>query len=66
MTAALQVTDTDVAFRFKAVLNRRLEVLRHDLMKLAELEETRPLFKCAHYEVLRVVVESVEILNFTL
>ena len=46
MTAAMQITDTDVAFRFKAKLNQKLEKLRTELLNLAINEETRPIFKC--------------------
>ena len=60
MTAALQVTDTDVAFRMKAIMNRKLEDLRHELLRLANLENARPVFKCCVYEIMRVICETVE------
>ena len=41
MTAAVQVTDTDVAFRLKSAQRRHEEGLRKELMRLAELEERR-------------------------
>ena len=56
--------DTDVAFRFKAKLNRSLERLRSELMDLAIHEQTRPVFKCGYYEISRVIVESVESLSY--
>ena len=33
-----------------------------ELMRLAELEDTRPIFKCGVYEVLKLLVESIETL----
>ncbi len=64
MAAVLQVTDTDAAFRCKAKLNRSLERLRCELLDLAALEKTRPVFKCGYYEILRVVVESIEQITY--
>ena len=51
MTAALQVTDTDAAFRLKSIQRRHEKGLRKELMRLAELEHTRAAFKCGVYEV---------------
>ena len=62
MTAALQVTDTDEAFRLKSIQRRKEKVLRKELMRLAEFEDTRPIFKCGVYEVLKLLVESIETL----
>ena len=56
MTAAVQVTDTDEAFRLKSAQRRQEKVLRKELMRLAELEDTRAVFKCGMYEVLKLVV----------
>ena len=56
MTAAVQVTDTDEAFRLKSAQRRQEKVLRKELMRLAELEDTRAVFKCGVYEVLKLVV----------
>ena len=53
MTAALQVTDTDEAFRLNSIQRKQETVLRRELMRLAELESTRPVFKCGVYEVLK-------------
>ena len=52
MTAAVQVTDTDEAFRLKSMQAKQEKTLRKELMKLAELEGTRAVFKCGVYEVL--------------
>ena len=41
MTAAVQVTDTDVAFRLKSAQRRHEKGLRKELMRLAELGERR-------------------------
>ena len=62
MTAALQVTDTDEAFRLKSIQRRKEKGLRKELMRLAEFEDTRPIFKCGVYEVLKLLVESIETL----
>ena len=60
MTAAVQVTDTDVAFRVKAKVRRRQQALRKELQALASMEGTRAVFKCGAYEVLRVLAEAIE------
>ena len=52
MSAAVQVTDTDEAFRLKSMQAKHEKTLRKELMKLAELEGTRAVFKCGVYEVL--------------
>ena len=58
MTAAVQVTDTDEAFRLKSTQRRLERPLRKELMKLAGLEGTRPVFKCATHEVLKLRAAS--------
>ena len=60
MTTALQVSGTDVKFRFKATLKHRLEGLRGELQRLAAHAHTRPVFKCGYYEIVTVVVDAVE------
>eukprot|EP00959_Pyramimonas_sp_CCMP1952_P186872 3907575-Pyramimonas_sp.AAC.1 len=60
MTAAVQVTDTDVAFRLKAKVRRRQQELRKELQRLAESESTRAIFKCGTYEVLRTLASALE------
>ena len=60
MTAAVQVTDTDEAMRLKAAQRRKEPALRKELMKLANLEATRPVFKCGVYEVLKLLADSLE------
>ena len=52
MTAAVQVTDTDEAFGLKSIQRKQEKGLRKELMRLAELEDTRAAFKCGVYEVL--------------
>jgi hypothetical protein len=60
MTAAMQVTDTDVAMRLKAKASQVQERIRVELIKLAEAEGTRPIFRCGVYEIMRTLVESIE------
>ena len=60
MTAAVQVTDTDEAFRLKSTQRRKEKALRKELMKLAQLEGTRAVFKCGVYEVLKLLAASIE------
>ena len=55
MTAAVQVTDTDEAFRLKSAQRKHEKDLRKELMRLAELEDTRAVFKCGMYEVLKLI-----------
>ena len=55
MTAASQVTDTDEAFRLKACQRRCEPALRKELLKAAQLEGSRPVFKCGVYEVLTLL-----------
>ena len=62
MTAALQVTDTDEAFRLKSIQRRHEKGLKRELMRLAELEGTRAVFKCGVYEVLKLLVKSIQTL----
>ena len=52
MTAALQVTDTDEACRLKSIQRKHETGLRKELMRLAELDDTRAAFKCGVYEVI--------------
>ena len=65
MTAAVQVTDTDVAMRLKARSREAHDKMRLELLKLAEAEGTRAVFKMTVYEVLRVLLESIESLRVT-
>ena len=62
MTAALQVTDTDEAFRLKSIQRQGEKKLRKELMRLAEHEDTRAVFKCGVYEVLKLLSTSIETL----
>ena len=58
MTAALQVTDTDEAFRLKSCQKRKEKELRKELMRVAQLEDTRAVFKCGTYEVLKLLAST--------
>ena len=60
MTLALQVTDTDEAFRLKSCQKRKEKVLREQLMRVAQLEDTRAVFKRGTYEVLKLLASSLE------
>eukprot|EP00959_Pyramimonas_sp_CCMP1952_P464056 9485972-Pyramimonas_sp.AAC.1 len=60
MTAAVQVTDADIAFRLKAKVRWRQLELRKELQRLAQMENTRAVFKCGTYEVLRTLAEAIE------
>ena len=60
MGCSLQITDTDVAMRLKAKSGYALARLRSELIKLAEAEETRAIFRCGIYEVVRCLVEAIE------
>ena len=60
MTAALQVTDTDESFRLKSCQKRKEKELRKELMKVAQLEETRAVFKCGTYEVLKLLASALQ------
>ena len=57
MTAALQVPDTDESFRLKSIQRRHEKGLRRELMRLAEREDTRAVFKCGVYEVLKLLLQ---------
>ena len=46
VTVAVQLTDTDEAFMLKSIQMRHEQGLRNELMRLAELEDTRAVFKC--------------------
>ena len=65
MTAAMQITDTVVASRFKAKLNHKWEKLRTELLNLAINEETRPIFKCGCSENLKPSVRQLRTLTQT-
>ena len=60
MTAALHVTVTDEAFGLKSCLKRKETDLRKDLMRVAQLEDTRPAFKCGVHEVLKLLASTLE------
>ena len=65
MSAAVQKTDTDVAFRVKANVRRRQRALKRTLKELAKLENTRAVFKRGAHEVPKVLVEAIERLSRT-
>ena len=60
MAAALQVTDTDEAFRIKSYQKRKEKDLRKELMRVAQLEDTRAVFKCGVYEVLKLLASTLQ------
>ena len=60
MTAALQVTDTDEAFRLKSCQRRKETDLRKELMRVAQLEDTRAVFKCGTHEVLKLLASTLQ------
>ena len=39
---------------------REIQKLKRELIKLAELEDTRAIFKCGVYETLRVLADAIE------
>jgi hypothetical protein len=55
MTACLQVTDTDVAYRLKARMRDHWQQLKAGLKKKAKEQETRAQFKTGAFEMLQVV-----------
>ena len=60
MTVALQVTDTDESFRLKSCQKRKEKELRRELVKVARLDDTRAVFKCGTYEVLKLLASTLE------
>ena len=60
MTAALQVTATDEAFRLKSCLKRKDKDLMKELMRVAQLDDTRAVFKCGTYEVLKLLAMALQ------
>jgi hypothetical protein len=54
MTAALQVTDTDLARPLKVAANKAKELIRKELREKANLEGVKHVFKCGPFEVLRI------------
>ena len=63
MTAAQQVTDTDVAFELKAYARVSQQKLRRELRQKAEEEGVKPIYKCGTYEILRVSYEALMMLK---
>ncbi len=59
MTAAIQCTDTHIAARMKAQCRHEHAKLRRELIRLAELEDCRAVFRCGPYEVLRTLLATV-------
>ena len=60
MTLTLQVTDTDEAFRLESCQMRNEKDLRKALMRVAQLEDTRPVFKCGVHEVLKLLASTLK------
>ena len=63
MTAVLQVTDTDVAFRFKAACRRAQADLRRAMKAKAAAQNSRATFRCSHYEVMYVISRAHQEMN---
>ena len=59
LSAVMQVTDTDVAFPFKAAARRSQANLRRELREKALEEKTPCILKCGPYEILRITYEAV-------
>ena len=55
ITAVIQPTDTDVAFSYKALTNAESNKLKRELRDKALHENTKAVYRCGPYEVLRVV-----------
>jgi hypothetical protein len=60
MTACLQITDTDFAFRLKALAKSSMENLRLELRAVAAKAGVKPKLKCGAYEILRLIKESAD------
>jgi hypothetical protein len=60
MTACLQITDTDFAFRMKALAKSAMERLRLELRATAAKAGVKPKLKCGAYEILRLIKESAD------
>ena len=60
MGCVCQITDTDVAAALKHEERYALDKLKVDLIKLAEAENTRAIFRCGYYEVVKCMVSAVE------
>ena len=61
VTACIQVADTDVIRQIKLIKMRTDNILRAELAKLAELENTRAIFACGMYEMMRTLQSLMKI-----
>jgi hypothetical protein len=59
ITACIQPADTHVIKPFKIATKHKHMKLRRELLKLAEFEDTRAVFKCGVYEIMRTLNEVV-------
>jgi hypothetical protein len=55
MTAALQITDTDIAFVFKAKCREMKQEVFNKLRLKAELQKTHCRYKCGAYELMSII-----------
>ena len=60
VTACIQVADTDVIRQIKLIKMRQDHELRSQLTKLAELENTRAIFNCGMYEMMRTLRKCIK------
>jgi len=66
MSAVMQMVDTGLAFRAKAILRQVHDEMRGDLMRLAAAEGASQSYKCGYYEILTSICEMVERLRVML
>ena len=59
LSAVMQVTDTDVAFPFKAAASRPQATVRRELREKAFEEKTPCILKRGPYEILRITYEVI-------
>jgi len=57
ITPVMQVADTHIIKPVKVKTAQKHQKLRKELMKLAELENTRAVFECGLYEIMKTVAE---------
>jgi len=60
ITSIIQLADTHVIQPFKACTTEQHAQLRKELMRLAEVEGTRAVFRCGTYEMMRTLLEVVD------
>ena len=60
ITDILQIADTHVNRSVKVMTAKKHEKLRRELQKLAQLENTKAIFKCGVYETMRTLLEVIQ------